>query len=174
VPVWQQRFHADELCNLGFLLVRAVVALEGHIHDQVAVQRASSNVCLVALGADADKCLLTQIGHGFALASRSLLAPLNGLLVRGRRLFRALVLRHGDHHSLRAVVGRVGHAPGAGRVAQGGLVLAGGTLRVISGKTSLTSLTVRTTLRGSVEPLDVSPDGAVDVLRIVFSETQRA
>jgi hypothetical protein len=66
--------HTDELGDLGFVLVRALVALQGHIHDQVAVQRAASDVCLVALGADADKCLLTQIGDGFALASRSYVA----------------------------------------------------------------------------------------------------
>src|ERR671933_1696784 len=102
--------HTDELGDLGFVLVRALVALQGHIHDQVAVQSAASDVCLVALGAGADKCLLTYIGDGFARASRSLLTPLNSLLVRGRGVVRALVLIHGDHRPLRAIVGRVGHA----------------------------------------------------------------
>jgi hypothetical protein len=50
-PLGSSSLHTDELGDFGFVFVRAPVALQGHIHDQLAVQRAASDVCLVALGA---------------------------------------------------------------------------------------------------------------------------
>src|SRR5688572_15364516 len=55
----------EELDDLGFVLIRAVIVLQGCSHDQVAVERAASDVRLIALGYYADKCPVTQVGHGF-------------------------------------------------------------------------------------------------------------
>src|SRR5262249_18388947 len=71
---------ADERSDLGSILLRGVVTLKGHRHDPVAVEGPAANVGRVALGGDADKCPLTQVGYRFALGARDFLAHLEGLL----------------------------------------------------------------------------------------------